>query len=92
MGKRKTLREKQRTDTKRQQVLSQDVPPSSPTSQIYSFSSVHKHIVSTPAALHSTAVHDVRKTAFISLAIVALQIVLFTLLQNHVLALPFVRY
>lgn len=92
MGKRKTLRKKQRTDRKRQQVLPPEVPQSSSLPHVYSFSSVHKPSVSTPAALHITAVHDVRKTAFISLAIVALQIILFTLLQNHVLALPFVRY
>lgn len=95
MGKRKTLRQKQHADTKRQQSLHQEVSLASPSS-LYSFShsQVHKQTVTyTPSSTVAvTVVHDLRKTALISILIVALQVLLFILLQNHVLALPFVRY
>lgn len=89
MGKRKTLRQKQRTDIRRQDVSHQETSLSSPFLHSYSYSSAVKQ---TTPQVHTTVVTDVRKTALISVIIVAAQVMLFLLLQNHVLALPFVRY
>lgn len=41
---------------------------------------------------NQTVRHDLLRTAIISFAILALQITLFFLLKNHVLAFSFVRY
>ncbi|HYK08134.1 MAG TPA: hypothetical protein VEW42_01390 [Candidatus Eisenbacteria bacterium] len=67
---------------------------SSPT---YVFSSSKKTDAdATPTVRYINAVaivqHDLKKTAFISLSILALQILFFLLLKNHLLAINFVRY
>jgi len=67
---------------------------SSPT---YVFSSSEKADVhATPTVRHTSTVeivqHDLKKTAFISLSILALQILFFLLLKNHLLAITIVRY
>lgn len=91
MGKRKTLRQKKLHDMRAHDATHQE-PSSIPSSHTisYSFAGAPKQ-QSTPS-VHATVATDVRKTALISLLIIAAQVILFTLLQNHVLALPFVRY
>ncbi len=92
MGKKKTLKQKKLHDVRVQKTTSQEV--SSPTSSLhtisYSFSPLTKQ--SAPSVVQQTVMTDVRKTAFICLSIVLVEVILFSLLQNHVLALPFVRY
>lgn len=91
MGKRKTLQQKKLIDIKRHSASHQEasLSPSSTNTHSYSFTSITKH---TAPEVHATVVTDVRKTALISIAIIAIELLLFSLLQNHVLALPFVRY
>lgn len=91
MGKKKTLKQKKLTDMRKQHSHEDAPHAQSPMQTLsYSFSPATKHH-QVPTA-EKTVVTDLRKTAFISLSIVALEILLFILLQNHVLALPFVRY
>ncbi|HEX7041612.1 MAG TPA: hypothetical protein VF189_00015 [Patescibacteria group bacterium] len=94
MGKRKTLRQKQVTDIRRQNSSHKEVFSDSKTHSQPDFS--YSFQTFTPkhesVAIHHTAISDVRKTAVISLIIVASQIILYSLLTNHVLALPIVRY
>lgn len=92
MGKKKTLRQKKLTDMRKQQVShTEDSSPTNIHLASYSFSPSAKQSSFAPIA-QKTVTADIRKTALISLSIIAMQIILFVLLQNHVLALPFVRY
>lgn len=66
------------------------------TSPMYSFSQTMKQTVNQPVVVVGNTValvqNDLRKTAGVSLLIVFLQLLLFFLLKNHVLAISFARY
>lgn len=91
---KKTREQKKKADARLSQLATQPAPTGIPT---YTFSSrefIGKKEI-TSGESHNTLVtvrHDLFKTLWISLAIVALQILFYIFLHNHVLAIPFVSY
>lgn len=96
MSKHKKTREQKRKADERngESISHMQHVSSSPT---YVFSAGHvpaQSIAKSEQHINTIALtqHDVRKTAIISLIIVALQLAFFFLLKNHMLAIGFVRY
>lgn len=91
--KKKTREQKRKADERRS--TSGESVVSQPSSPLYSYSLHTSQSVMQPketVAVHTTIYHDLVKTAIVSVAIVALQLLFYFLLHNHVLAINFVRY
>lgn len=90
---KKTRAEKLKADERH---ANQTVAQHMHTTPVYSFSSSMQQTQHKPiAVVGNTIAHvekDLRKTALVSLLIVFLQLILFILLKNHVLAISFARY
>ncbi|MGH7245903.1 MAG: hypothetical protein ACREGI_03150 [Candidatus Levyibacteriota bacterium] len=71
----------------------QDITPvhheEKPSHITYQFS-VKKSIAQTATTPY--LFHDLQKTIFLSLAVIAAEIILFTFLRNHIISLPFIGY
>lgn len=91
MAKRKTLKQKQKADMRR---TSQPSPEHVERPVSYTFSSTEYKPVSTEAiTLPGNYVkHDIVKTTLVSATIIALELLLFLMLHQHILKIPFVAY
>lgn len=94
---KKTREQKKKADLRKSVSFATAQPEHIVSSPTYVFSSSEKQQTPVdPLSRKSNVVaivrHDLRKTAFISLSILALQILFFLLLKNHLLAINFVRY
>ena len=94
---KKTREQKKQADAKRVLHATSSVQTALGSTPLYSFSS--KEFIgekeNTSVQSHNAFAmvrHDVFKTLWISLAIIALQILFYIFLRNHVLAIPFVSY
>lgn len=96
MAKHKTLQEKKRADLRKN--ISQQEQTSEPTQPqhvSYSFQPTKQALPQQRVSVLSPTtrvLQDIRKTAFVSVVVIALEVLLYLLLRNHILALPFVRY
>lgn len=94
MSKHKTREQKRKADERKrmsfQETAGETVHPT------YTFSAASPILSSKTTTIKSDSLllvkHDLKKTAFVSLGIVALQLIFYFLLRNHVLAIGFVRY
>lgn len=101
MGK-KTLKQKKRADEKKlhqhQPSVNQARGHETSVVSTYTFTSQSnkhgaQHQTAIASQLHMAYVaQDLRKTLFLSLSVVVLEVILYFLLHSHILALPFIRY
>lgn len=94
---KKTREQKKRADAKHALHVTSSAPTVPSGTPLYSFSSgkfIEKKEMASEQPHNTLAAvrHDLFKTLWISLAIIALQILFYILLRNHVLAINFVRY
>lgn len=92
---KKTREQKMRADERKSSLPATSQSHITP-SYTFSLSSAHQpsHVDNTTKTIHVDKLlhHDLLKTAIVSFVILFLQLALFVLLKNHVLAFSFVRY
>lgn len=92
---KKTLEQKRKADERKISSFQQQTtqPSSIPSYSFSSISSIEKNPSKNVEHPHTHIVRgDLTKTFYVSLFILALQIIFYILLRNHMLAISFVRY
>ena len=92
MPKHKKTREQKMKADERKLALTSTSSPTMPTYVFSSSTNTQQHRAEVTLHTDQLVRQDLLKTAIISFIILFLQILLFTLLKNHVLAFSFVRY
>jgi hypothetical protein len=88
--KKKTRQEKIKADLRHQLPQAPVYVVSQPTEKVQAGTPIY--IESSTLSTHSYFARDLQKTIFLTLSVLAGQIVLFYFLQNHVIKLPFITY